>query len=308
MKKVLGTGGTVFVSRALAEYFVREGWEVYVLNRNTKEQPRGVHLIEADRYRLGEAIRGLFVDVVIDTSYTAQEVNLLLDALGGCREYILISSSAVYPENLVQPFREEMPTGENVYWRKYGTDKIEAEEVLRKRKPDAYIIRPPYLYGPMNDIYREGFVFDCAMADRDFYLPKDGSMGLQFFHIQDLCRFIGILLTKRPSRCIFNVGNPEMVSIREWVELCYRVAGKTPRFVPVREPVEQSRYFSFRDYEYRLDVSRQCELMPDTKPLLEGLEESFAWYRNHQEFVEKRPYLEYIDQHFRKTAETGGEA
>lgn len=296
------------MSRALAEYFVREGWEVYVLNRNTKEQPREVHLIEADRYRLGEAIRGLFVDVVIDTAYTAQEVNLLLDALGGCREYILISSSAVYPENLVQPFREEMTTGENVYWRKYGTDKIEAEEVLRKRKPDAYIVRPPYLYGPMNDIYREGFVFDCAMADRDFYLPKDGSMGLQFFHIQDLCRFIGILLTKRPSRCIFNVGNPEMVSIREWVELCYRVAGKTPRFVPVREPVEQSRYFSFRDYEYRLDVSRQCELMPDTKPLLEGLKESFAWYRNHQEFVEKRPYLEYIDQHFRKTAETGGEA
>ncbi len=38
MKKVLVTGGMVFVSRYIAEYYVRQGWEVYVLNRNTREQ------------------------------------------------------------------------------------------------------------------------------------------------------------------------------------------------------------------------------------------------------------------------------
>ena len=67
-------------------------------------------------------------------------------------------------------------------------DKIEAEKTLLERKPNAYILRPPYLYGQMNNIYREAFVFDCALADRKFYLPKDGEMKLQFFHIHDLCR------------------------------------------------------------------------------------------------------------------------
>ena len=42
MKKVLITGGTVFVSRYIAEYFVAKGGDVYVLNRNTRQQSKGV--------------------------------------------------------------------------------------------------------------------------------------------------------------------------------------------------------------------------------------------------------------------------
>ena len=299
MKKVLVTGGTAFVSRYIAEYYVGKGYDVSVLNRNTKKQSDGVRLIEADRYHLGDRLRDLHFDVVIDTGYTAKEVELLLDALGSYENYVFISSSAVYPDNLPQPFAEETPLAENTYWRKYGTDKIEAEAVLQKRDPDAFIIRPPYLYGPMNDIYREAFVFDCAMADRPFYLPGDGSLKLQFFHIQDLCRFLDILLERKPEQHIFNVGNPEMISVRDWVKLCYRAAGKTAEFVNVQEAVEQRNYFSFCEYEYQLDVIRQCALMPDTKPLEEGLSEAYAWYRQNQDQVEKKPFFDYIDMYLK---------
>ena len=50
MKKILVTGGTTFVSKYVAYYFVNAGYEVYVLNRNTKPQVQGVKLIEADRH------------------------------------------------------------------------------------------------------------------------------------------------------------------------------------------------------------------------------------------------------------------
>ena len=50
MKKILVTGGTTFVSKYVAEYFVNAGYEVYVLNRNSKSQVQGVKLIEADRH------------------------------------------------------------------------------------------------------------------------------------------------------------------------------------------------------------------------------------------------------------------
>ena len=44
-----------------------------------------------------------------------------------------------------------------------------------------------------------------------------------------------------------------------------------------------------------MDVSAQYELMAVNKPLLDGLAESFEWYENHQDEVNKKPYLEYID-------------
>ncbi len=295
MKKLLITGGTVFVSRYIAEYYVAKGYDVYVLNRNSKKQSQGVHLIQADRHNLGEILRNYRFDVVIDTAYNSNDVETLLNALGSYNDYILISSSAVYPETSLQPFTESTPLAANKFWGKYGTDKIQAEAALLKRNPNAYVVRPPYLYGPMNNVYRESFVFDCALSDREFYLPKDGEMKLQFFYIRDLCKFIDILLKAKPSQHIFNIGNRESISVRKWVELCYEVVGSEAKFVNVYTDIEQRNYFSFYDYEYYLDVSKQYSLMPDTTPLLEGLRESFNWYKNNSEKVIKKPFLDYID-------------
>lgn len=297
MKKVLVTGGTVFVSRYVAEYYVAKGYEVYVLNRNTKEQPAGVKLIEADRHSLGDALKGLKFDAVIDvTSYTGEDVKLLLDALESYDDYVLISSSAVYPEDKPQPFNEKTQVGANRYWGLYGTNKIAAEEELLKRNPNAYILRPPYLYGQMNNVYREAFVFDCALNDRKFYLPKNGDMKLQFFHVEDLCRFIDIILERKPEQHVFNVGNSEAVTIKQWVEACYKVVGKTVEFVNVFDDIDQRCYFSFYNYEYKLDVSKQCELMAATKPLEEGLKDAFMWYKDNQDNVNKKPYIQFIDE------------
>ena len=296
MKKVLVTGGTVFVSRYIAEYYVAQNYDVYVLNRNSREQSKGVTLIQADRHNLGEILKEFDFDVVIDTAYNSDDVELLLNALGSYKDYILISSSAVYPEYAPQPFEENETLGINKYWGKYGTDKIEAENTLLKRNPNAYVLRPPYLYGQMNNVYREAFVFDCALASRKFYLPKNGDMKLQFFHINDLCRFIDIILDKKPSQHILNVGNENAISVREWVELCYEVTGNEVSFVNVYDDIEQRNYFSFYNYEYYLDVSKQVELMPETKPLDEGLKEAVEWYKDNTDKVNKKPFFDYIDK------------
>lgn len=164
-----------------------------------------------------------------------------------------------------------------------------------ERVLDGYILRPPYLYGSMDNVYREAFVFDCAMADRKFYLPEAGEMKLQFFHVEDLCRLMEIIITKCPTDHILNVGNEKAISIRDWVIKCYACFDKVPEFVSVPETVEQRNYFSFYNYEYCLDVTRQKKIYPETMSMDAGLQEAANWYIEHEDEVNKKPYWEYID-------------
>lgn len=297
MKKILVTGGTVFVSRFVANYFAQKGHDVYVLNRNSRPQLPNVTLIEGDRNDLGDKLKSFAFDAILDiTAYTREHVENLVNALGRFGDYILISSSAVYPETNTRPFTEEQLAGTNSIWGAYGTNKIEAEEYLRQVVPNSYILRPPYLYGPMQNVYREPFVFECAEQKRKFCIPGDGSMKLQFFHVEDLCRFVEILLEQHPAEHIYNVGNSESVTISEWVKLCYDAVGAELETVSVSGHLQRA-YFPFYDYDYSLDVTRQMALMPDVKPLSEGLKESYGWFRENRDAVVRKPFLEYIDKY-----------
>lgn len=297
MKKILVTGGTVFVSKYIAEYYAKSGNDVYVLNRNHHPQPEGTTLIEADRHKLGDSLKDYQFDAVLDvTAYTGEDVSLLIDALGEVKDYVLISSSSVYPEYLPQPFTEDQEVSVNKHWGAYGTGKIEAEKELLKRIPSAYIFRPPYLYGPMNNVYREAFVFECAENDRKFYLPRKGEMQLQFFHVHDLCRCIDSVLNNHPERHIFNVGNEDTISIRDWVSLCYETVGKVPEYEEVHSEINCREYFCFYDYEYELDTKAQQQLIPDTISMQEGLKEAYLWYCDHRGEVNRKGYIDYIDK------------
>ena len=294
--KILVTGGTTFVSRFTAEYFAKKGNEVYVLNRGNGRQSRGVRHIKADRHNLGDSLNGVYFDAVLDiTAYNDTDIKDLLDGLGDFDNYIFVSSSAVYPETLKQPFNEKQNCGANSFWGDYGLNKIKAEEYLISKVPNAYIVRPPYLYGPMNNLYREAFVFDCAEKDLAFYLPKDGSMPLQFFDVEDLCKFFEVLIENKPKNHIFNVGNSETISVKEWVQVCYKVLGKEPKFEYIFNDISQKNYFPFLDYGYVLDTTKQNELMSETKPFFDGLCESYEWYRKNKELVRRKPLIEFIN-------------
>ena len=299
---ILVTGGTTFVSRYTAEYFVKQGHTVFVLNRGTKPQSDGVCFLKGDRHDLSDLLHAYKFDAVIDvTAYTGADVSDLLSGLGEFGQYILISSSAVYPETLPQPFNEKQPCGKNIHWGAYGTNKIETEEVLLGKVPNAYILRPPYLYGPMNNLYREAFIFDCAEKDLPVYIPQNGDMQLQFYHVHDLCMFINKLIESRPDEHIFNVGNSDTVSIREWVASCFSMVGKTPEFIAVNPAIPARTYFPFRDYEYILEVTKQNAILPAAISIEEGLRESYLWYKDHSEEVLKKDYFSVIKEKIAKT-------
>ena len=106
------------------------------------------------------------------------------------------------------------------------------------------------------------------------------------------------ILEKRPEEHIFNVGN-EAIDIRTFVELCYQAAGEPLRVRLIGDQFCQTDYFCFLAYEYVLDVKKQKELLPDVKDFYEGLREAFAWYCENKEEVERREYIEYIENEMR---------
>ena len=300
MKRILVTGGTVFVSKYVAKYFQSNNYEVYVLNRGSKQQIENINLICADRNNLKDCLRDFSFDAIIDVcAYNQQDIKNILDAVGEFKDYIFISTSAVYPETNIQPFSENQSIGVNNIWGKYGSDKIEAEEYLISKVPNAYILRPPYLYGPMQNLYREPFVFECALKSRKFYIPNDGKMKLQFFHVDDLCKVIEKILEKHPTNHIFNVGNSELIDINTFVELCYKVVGTPLEKIYVTNHSNQRDYFSFHDYEYSLDVTKQSELLMEEKDLFEGLMESYEWFKDNYNEVSKKDYIKYIEENFK---------
>ena len=56
------------------------------------------------------------------------------------------------------------------------------------------------------------------------------------------------------------------------------------------------KYFSFYNYEYYLDVSRQGKIFSETTTLEDGLKDAAEWYLEHNTEVNKKPYFEFIDE------------
>lgn len=91
------------------------------MNRNSRKQSKNVTLIEIDRHNIGDKLKKYDFDAVIDvTSYNENDISGLVDALGTFDKYIMVSSSAVYPENEKQPFTESIKAAPNSIWGSYS--------------------------------------------------------------------------------------------------------------------------------------------------------------------------------------------
>ena len=166
MRQILVIGGSAFVGLAVVGAFLRDGCKVAVLNRGHRSV-KGVEQISADRNDIGEvltAIGSRTFDAVVDTNcYRPQQARILCEALGGqAARLLMISSAAVYADDAAQPPSENQPLGGATAWGDYGRDKFQAERVFLE-SPFAHvsILRPPYIFGPGNNLDRERWSVAC---------------------------------------------------------------------------------------------------------------------------------------------------
>ncbi len=298
--KVLVLGGSYFVGRKLVEFLAERGYAVTVLNRGTRPlSVDGVQQICCDRNDgdgMKTALSGKTFDYVIDVSWQdVSWVEKLCAALSFdmVKKLVFISSSAVYDvEHLQIPFAETDALAENKYWTFYGKGKIDAEnyyaEFLKDKETELVILRPPYIYGEYNYAQRESLIFRQLMEDKPVVIPISNPK-LQFIYTEDLATIVECLFKTEIGKVnVFNVGNRDAVTSREWVEACAKVAGKVPKILEVdyTELGKNIRdFYPFFDYDNVLEVSKINEIISKETPFEEGLKKAFAWFLENRENI-----------------------
>lgn len=154
--KALLIGGTGTISAAVTRRLVAQNWEVFVLNRGTRNDilPKGVQTIctdMRDEKETAQKLRGLQFDAVCEfigfvPSQVERDYRLFADKT---RQYLYISSASAY-QKPVTDYRitEETPLS-NPYWE-YSRNKIACESLLqrlwRERQFPMTIVRPSHTY------------------------------------------------------------------------------------------------------------------------------------------------------------------
>src|SRR3954452_24886240 len=153
--RILVLGGTQFLGRHTVDAALARGHDVTLFNRG-RTRPElfpEVERLRGDRDGHLDALRGLSVDAVVDTSgYVPRIVAETIDALGEVGHYTFVSSISVYADLSMPPTPDsplaelDEPTEE---WREaYGALKADCEDAVRERFARAFIPRPGLIVGP----------------------------------------------------------------------------------------------------------------------------------------------------------------
>ena len=249
MKTCLITGGTGFIGSALTRLLLERGFNVRVLDDNSRGNFRRLtDVMDSLDIREGDIRNAdlvsksvLGVDVVVHLAYINGTINFyerprevldvaivgmqnVLEAMkvNNVPELYLASSSEVYQYPDIFPTPETVPLVVPDPFNprySYGLGKIVQEfmsihaDTFLKRLA---IFRPHNIYGPdmgFQHVIPELCAKIVAEKSNKVILKGDGSQSRSFCHISDFVQGFGLLLNANIERETFNLGTREEVTI-----------------------------------------------------------------------------------------------
>jgi NADH dehydrogenase len=242
MKKILLTGATGFIGKALTRHFSATDYQIRALihpSGSSPDLPKGIP-VEAAVSGLND-IRGLRAALVgVDIVY-----HLASQESRGARGNLL-ETDIQGTRNLVQA-AEESGIEKFVFLSHLGADRASAypvmtakaiaEDHIRKSSLDYTILRSGVVYGP-----QDRFTTRLAQMIRTipviFPLPDQGDTLLQPLWIEDLANILlWTLDDPKTSRELFEIGGPEQLNFREIVTIVLEVMGQKRNLVSVSTPL-----------------------------------------------------------------------
>jgi len=299
--KVLFIGGTGIISSACSTLAVKQGMDVYLLNRGRTSHrpiPVGAKVLYGDIRDRASAVNALgdhTFDVVIDwVAYTpdhiATDLTLFSDRAG---QFVFISSASAYQKPPVQlPITEDTPL-DNPFWQ-YSRNKIACEAALL----DAYrqddfpmtIVRPSHTYDrtllPLHGGYT---IIDRIRRGKPLLIHGDGTSLWTLTHHRDFARaFLGLLGEPRAIGEAYHITSDEWLTWNEIGRLLGQAVGVEAHLAHV--PSETVARFDSEWGDSLLGDKSHCSIFDNSKirgivpgftaeiPFSEGAREIVAWY------------------------------
>ena len=327
--KILFIGGTGIITTDTARLAVECGMDVTLLNRGTsKLAPNGAKQLHADIYdrdAVERAIGNETWDVILDCiSYTRDELRYKLEVFR-CRyrQFVFISSVAVYKNGGPLPRKENDPTG-NFCWD-YGYNKAACEGELEREHylygSEYTIVRPGETYNDLRipmvivaNAYNGGYTMvDRIRRGKPLIVQDDGLTVSPFTHASDIAKgIVGLFMNRKAFGEAFHITTDEVHSWREVTQMVGKAAGRETRivYVPTKELVKAYPYTPHGDtygvlvggkcFNNVFDNSKIKSVVPDfycKVSLSEGLQRTIAFYDNHPEYkVTNRKLDEDMDR------------
>lgn len=311
--KTLIIGGTQFIGRHLVAALVKGGHDVTVLHRKSSHDlGKKVANLQADRNDASQvlaAVNGQTFDAVFDLAYDWERgtppkaVSTVAHALtGNIGRYVFMSSVAAYGDGLNHHEGDALAADDHP--EAYVRNKAQTERLLfrlhQRHGTPIVTIRPPFVYGPGNPIYREQFFWDRIRDKRSIILPGDGRRLMQFAFVKDLVTAC-LRAAEAPNAVghAFNIANARPLTQAELIDAFFASSGKQAPVVRIpRErilrcgghPMGPNLYFGmyFDLPPITMVISKaQRVLTFKPTPFAEGLKETYKHYlRHHKKTVD----------------------
>jgi nucleoside-diphosphate-sugar epimerase len=304
--RVLYIGGTGIISSACVEESVRQGQEVFLLNRGSSNKylpPPGVTVITGDVKGDQEALKAALAahgpfDAVADfITFTPEDLESRLALMAGLAEqFVFVSSASCYqkpPKHYL--ITEETPL-ENPHWQ-YSRDKIACEQLLAGQSEQAYtVVRPSLTYGHanlplvLNSWAHPWTVVERMLSGKPVIVPGDGTSLWTNTWNGDFAKGFSSLLGRSDTYGeAFHITSDEVLCWNQLFQTVADALGVAAELVHVPSDFCMSLY---PDWEGTLigdkvnsvvlDNSKLKRFVPGYKAEVlwaEGVQRSLAWFR-----------------------------
>ncbi|MGN1031818.1 MAG: NAD-dependent epimerase/dehydratase family protein [Intestinibacter sp.] len=290
MESVLIMGGSDFIGKSLAKYFIKHEHKVDVLTTGQIDY-KGVnkHFLCNRRNvdELQNALKDNKYTYIYDmTAFLKSDVAELIKLVNRdtLKKYVVLSSATVY-KSTDKYITEDGEKGINPIWGKYGIERAEAEKYVVESDIPYIIIRPTHIYGPENNLYREVYFFDRIRKGKAIPVPSDKNEPVvnQFIYIDDFVKVLYSLTKNDKVREAYNVSTPQLVTWKKLIETCGEIVGKEPIIKYVNSDkikIKDRSYFPFRNTNCVLEIDKLIDHGLYTPNILieKGLKKTYEWY------------------------------
>ncbi len=240
--RILIIGGTGPTGVPIVNRLAAHGHDVVILHRGRherRETPHDVVHIHADPYdetSLAQAVAGGSWDVIVAMYGRLRTIASLTRGL--CGHFVSVGGVPAYrgwtdawqhdPPGMPVPVREDADLVEDPAVDDKGYRIVQSEAAVFEAHSTATHFRYPYLYGPYQPVPREWSVVRRILDRRRRIIVADEGLTLHHHCYTENCAAAVVLGIEHPDRLsgmVCNVGDEEVLTVRQVVELCIEELG-----------------------------------------------------------------------------------